>query len=92
MLAIIGTGFLLPLFNRLTDKQILLSQSLDAGLLFYFALLLVVIILLAGLYPAKVLSNLKPAEVLYNKQRFPVDGHPGLLPANGLCAHKGSGI
>jgi putative ABC transport system permease protein len=70
VLAMIGTRFSLPLFNRLTGKQILLSQSLDATLLFYFALLLVMIILLAGLYPAKVLSNFKPAEVLYNKQRL----------------------
>ncbi|HZK64165.1 MAG TPA: FtsX-like permease family protein, partial [Puia sp.] len=70
VLAIIGTRFSLPLFNRLTGKQILLSESLDATLLFYFALLLVVIVLLAGLYPAKVLSNFKPAEVLYNRQRL----------------------
>ncbi|MDP4213083.1 MAG: ABC transporter permease [Bacteroidota bacterium] len=70
LLAIIGTRFSLPLFNRLTDKQILFSQSLDAGLLFYFALLLGMIILLAGLYPASVLSNFIPAEVLYNKQRL----------------------
>jgi len=70
VLAIVGTRFPLPLFNRLTGKQILLGQSLDTTLLFYFVLLLVVIILLAGLYPAKVLSNFKPAEVLYNKQKL----------------------
>jgi putative ABC transport system permease protein len=70
VLAILGTRFSLPLFNRLTGKEILLSQSFDVTLLFYFALLLVLIILLAGLYPAKVLSNFKPAEVLYNKQKL----------------------
>ncbi|HXL56010.1 MAG TPA: hypothetical protein VN958_07125, partial [Chitinophagaceae bacterium] len=58
------------LFNSLTAKQLLFSEALDARLLFYFVLLLAVIILLAGFYPAFVLSNFKPSEVLYNKQKL----------------------
>jgi putative ABC transport system permease protein len=60
----------LPLFNSLTGKQIFFSEALDAKLLSYFVMVLTTIILLAGFYPAYVLSNFKPSEVLYNKQKL----------------------
>ena len=70
LLSLIIMNSALPLFNSLTGKQIFLSEALDAKLLFYFILLLITIILLTGFYPAFVLSNFKPSEVLYNKQKL----------------------
>ncbi len=70
LLSIFLMNSALPLFNSLTGKQILLSEVFDARLLFYFILLLAIIILLTGFYPAFVLANFKPSEVLYNKQKL----------------------
>ena len=66
-LAIILSQNILPLFNQLADRQIIISTLLDWKLLLYFVSLLIVNILLAGLYPAYVLARFKPTEVLYNK-------------------------
>jgi len=60
----------LPVFNSLAGKQIVFSEIADAKLLGYFIMLLAAIILVAGLYPAYVLSNFRPSEVLYNKQKL----------------------
>ena len=60
----------LPLFNSLTGKQILIAQAFDAKLLLSFIALFIIIILLTGLYPAYSLSNFKPVEVLYNRQKL----------------------
>ncbi|CAN5821100.1 ABC transporter permease [soil metagenome] len=70
ILSIILMNTSLPLFNSLAGKQIVFTEILDAKLLGYFIMLLTAIILLAGLYPAYVLSNFKPSEVLYNKQKL----------------------
>lgn len=60
----------LPLFNDLTDKHLLLANAFDARLLAWLIVLLATIILLTGLYPALILSDFKPAEILYNRQKF----------------------
>jgi putative ABC transport system permease protein len=65
--AFVFTQSLLPLFNQLADRQILLSSLLDWKLFCYFFCLLIANILLAGLYPAFILSRFNPSEVLYNK-------------------------
>ncbi|MEO7961054.1 MAG: FtsX-like permease family protein [Ginsengibacter sp.] len=70
ILSLILMNSALPLFNSLAGKQILLSEAFDIKLMFFLVLLLTVIILLTGFYPAFVLSNFKPAEVLYNKQKL----------------------
>lgn len=70
LLSMILMNAFLPLFNNLTGKQIIFSGVFDARLLIYFMLLLAVIILLTGFYPALVLSRFKPAEVLYGKQKL----------------------
>ena len=69
VLALLLTHLVLSFFNHMVGKQIQL-QDLDAGLLISFLLLLIFNILLTGLYPAYVLSNFKPVEALYNKQKF----------------------
>ena len=70
LISLVLMNSVLPLFNGLTGKQITLQSAIDAKLALYFALLLITIILLAGIYPAIVLSNFKPSEVLYNKQKL----------------------
>jgi len=68
--AIIITNSTLPVFNSLTGKHILFSTAFDAKLFCYIIILLVIIVLLTGLYPAYALSVFRPAEVLYNKQKL----------------------
>jgi putative ABC transport system permease protein len=70
VLAVAITDFSLPVFNDLTGKGISLWDSFDTPLLFYFAIMLAAIILLAGFYPASVLSNFRPSEVLYSRQKL----------------------
>lgn len=70
LLSIISINIILPLFNELTGKQIIFSKIFDIHLLSYFIIVLIAITLLSGLYPSWVLSNFKPKEVLYNKQKL----------------------
>ena len=70
VLAIILLQVCLPLFNSLTGKQFVFTETLDIHLTIYFIILLTVIILLTGLYPAWILSHFKPSEVLYNRQKL----------------------
>jgi putative ABC transport system permease protein len=70
LLSILLMNSLLPLFNSLAGKQIVFTEIFDVKLFSYFIGLLVAIILLAGFFPAYVLSNFKPSEVLYNKQKL----------------------
>jgi putative ABC transport system permease protein len=66
-IALVLTQSFLPLFNELSDRQITITALLDWKLLCYCCFLLIANILLAGLYPAFILSKFKPTEVLYNK-------------------------
>ena len=70
LLSMLLMNISLPLFNSLTDKQLNLSEAFDGKLVAYFISVLSGIILLTGVYPAYVLSNFKPSEVLYNKQKL----------------------
>ncbi|HTF19383.1 MAG TPA: ABC transporter permease [Chryseolinea sp.] len=55
----------LPLFNELSGKQLILQANLFT--IFYSAVLLLIIGVVAGSYPALVLSRLRPAAVLKGK-------------------------
>ena len=68
--AILLAHLTLPVFNQLAGKAIVFSEILDGELLIYFIILLIFNSLLAGLYPAFVLSNFKPTDVLYNKPQL----------------------
>ena len=70
LLSMILMDLALPLFNNLTDKHLNLSEAFDVKLVAYFVSVLGGIILLTGVYPAYILSNFKPSEVLYNKQKL----------------------
>lgn len=61
-LALIGLA--LPLFNQLLGKMYTLSQLTEPFVVIGIILLIGVITLLSGYYPALVLSSIRPAEVL----------------------------
>ncbi len=70
MVAIITTQSSLALFNELTGKQISPGEVVNGEMIFYGVIIFIIVVLLTGLYPAYILSNFKPSEVLYNKQRL----------------------
>ncbi|RZL47323.1 MAG: ABC transporter permease [Pedobacter sp.] len=63
ILALILAELVLPMFNNLFQVQLSIWQ-LDNGLLWQLPLILLVITLIAGIYPSMVLSGFKPALVL----------------------------
>ncbi|MEM7484399.1 MAG: ABC transporter permease [Bacteroidota bacterium] len=64
---------LLPIYNNLTNKELSLELSNTWDLLPYFAFILLGM-LLAGLYPAMVLSRYSPAKALKGKIRASAAG------------------
>jgi len=67
LMGIIITIFVLPLFNELSGKE--LSFSLDLSLILMFIMLVLVVGITAGSYPAVVLSRFQPALVLKGFQK-----------------------
>ncbi|ANI89886.1 antibiotic ABC transporter permease [Arachidicoccus ginsenosidimutans] len=66
-LALLLTKLVLPFFNTLANKQLAFSYLFDAKLIAAYVLLFVFTGLLAGFYPALVLSGFDPVKILYNK-------------------------
>ncbi len=69
-LSIAFTHVSLPVFNQLTDKEILLQEAFDTQLFFHFIINLAVLILITGFYPAYILSDFRPLQVLYHRQKL----------------------
>jgi len=67
ILAIVIVFLVLPLFNQLSERQLVIDFSKNYSLLIVLALLVAGVGLLAGLYPAAVLSAFRPVEVLKGK-------------------------
>jgi len=57
----------LPLFNRLSGRELVLDFRNNASLIFMLFVLVVSVGLVAGLYPALVLAAFRPVEVLKGK-------------------------
>ena len=72
ILAILLVKLILPVFNDLANKALSLSYLVDAKLIAGYILLFLITGLLAGFYPALVLSGYKPVETLYS--RFNIKG------------------
>jgi len=70
--AVLLTQLMLPLFNQLSNKALALSYLFDVKLIAGFILLFLLTGLLAGFYPALVLSAFNPVQVLY--KRFVLSG------------------
>ena len=71
-LGLVISYFLLPYFNRLSGKDLSFSFSQFPEMIWLLAGLTLVVGILAGSYPALVLSRFKPLEVL--KQKIRVGG------------------
>ncbi|PVD50433.1 antibiotic ABC transporter permease [Terrimonas sp.] len=72
ILAIVLAELLLPLFNALSNKVLSISHLLDTKLVAGYIALYLVTGLLAGFYPALVLSGYNPVQTLYS--RFQIAG------------------
>lgn len=73
-IAIALTGMVLPVFNQLLGKNYQLLTLANFSIVAGMAILVLLVSLLAGYYPALVLSALKPAEVLKGKMQNSVRG------------------
>jgi putative ABC transport system permease protein len=71
-LAIGLVELILPVFNDLANKSLALSYLFDAKLVAGYILLFFLTALLAGFYPAIVLSGYNPVQILYS--RFNLSG------------------
>lgn len=67
ILGLLMAQWLLPYFNQLSEKNLSFSFPQYPGLIWWFAALILLVGVLAGSYPALVLSRFKPIEVLKNK-------------------------
>ncbi len=63
---------ILPVFNQLSNKALALSYLFDAKLVAGYIFLFIITSLLAGFYPALILSNYNPVQTLYS--RFTLGG------------------
>ncbi len=70
LLSLFAIKLLIPLFNSLTSKQFVFSEMFTVQSVAYLVSIFATILLLTGLYPAFVLSKLRPSEVLYNKLKW----------------------
>jgi putative ABC transport system permease protein len=70
VLALLLSYLALPVFNKLADKELSLSYLFDIRLVAGYLGLFLVTGLLAGFYPALVLSKFKPVDTLYGKLRL----------------------
>ncbi|GAB3944104.1 ABC transporter permease [Spirosoma harenae] len=61
---------LLPQFSTLTNKALQLTYLTNPQTLGLFASLIVLVTLLAGFYPARVLSSFNPTQILYSRLRL----------------------
>lgn len=69
LVAAIGLFLVLPFVNEVLAKQLSAANLLSINLLGGIFVTFVSLLILTSAYPAYVLSNLNPAEVLYNKQK-----------------------
>src|SRR5579862_8743205 len=66
-LALVLVKLILPVFNELSNKSLALSYLFDAKLVGGYILLFILTTLLAGFYPALILSAYKPVDTLYSR-------------------------
>lgn len=64
ILSILAAALLLPVFNQLTDKQLTIDAIFSIQFIAGALLLILLVSLLAGTYPALILSNFQPVKVL----------------------------
>jgi len=77
LLSIGITSLLLPSFNEVAGKHFVFAHLFDWKMIIYFVLALILVIILAGFYPAWWMSRLKIVDVLTNQLRPAGRGFPG---------------
>ncbi len=85
IIAVLLCSFLLPLFNQLAGKQVSTAFFYHPLYILSLCLIAIVIGVVAGFYPALVLSSFKPVSVL--KGRF-TTGTKGILLRKGLVVFQ----
>ena len=60
----------LPFFNKMSDKNLSFSYLLNTNLITGYVLLFIMTGLIAGFYPAVILSGFNPIQTLYNRHRL----------------------
>lgn len=66
-LAVVLVQLILPVFNQLSNKSLAISYLFDEQLVVGYFLLFLITALLAGFYPALVLSKYNPVQTLYSR-------------------------
>jgi putative ABC transport system permease protein len=66
-LAVVIVKLILPVFNNLSNKALALNYLFDLKLVTGYILLFLLTGLLAGFYPALVLSGYQPVQILYSR-------------------------
>lgn len=66
-IALVLAYLVLPVFNQLSERQLSLDLNRNLSLVIMLFLLVLFVGLLAGIYPAVILSSFKPVEVLKGK-------------------------
>ena len=84
LFAIVIVQLVFPVFNDLSNKALALSYLFDVKLVGGYILLFIVTGLLAGFYPALVLSGYNPVQTLYS--RFNLAGKNYLQKSFGCVA------
>jgi putative ABC transport system permease protein len=74
LLAVVLLGLLLPFLNILLNKSYNLEELVQPTLFVYGFLLIVAVSVLAGFYPAFVISGMQPAQVLKGKMQTSTKG------------------
>ncbi len=75
LLAIIWVQLSLPVFSELANKKLSISYLFDLKLVLAYLFLLMLTSLLAGFYPALVLSGFQPVKTLYNRMQLGRSGY-----------------
>lgn len=70
VLAIVLVQLVLPFFNTVANKALSFNYLLDVKLVAGYIGIFIITGLLAGFYPALVLSGFNPVQSLYNRQKF----------------------
>ncbi|MDB5024706.1 MAG: FtsX-like permease family protein [Mucilaginibacter sp.] len=70
VLGIVLVQLALPFFNTLANKSLAFSYLLSVKLVAGYVMIFLVTSLLAGFYPALVLSGFNPVQSLYNRQQY----------------------
>ncbi len=70
LLSVVLTILFLPYLNQILNRQLTISSLYETKLIFIYAVILLTITLLAGIYPAWLISSFKINRVLRNKILF----------------------